>query len=408
MSTFDITKYLRPGDTVVVGQAAAEPPELVAKLIEAAVCIPDLTALCGYTVSDAWAGATESRPTVKSYVAHGGLRELSDKGLLQLVPWNYSRFEELLTSGHLRADVVLLQVGPPDDDGYYSLGATVDYAVVAAERARVVLVEVNPNMPRPNAARRLHSSLVTASISTSRALAGSPARAPSEVERDVAVKVAELVPSGATIQLGVGALAEAIGWELRGHRGLRVRSGLVGDWLVDLQEAGALDAEPGSCVVGMAVGTERLYRFLDESDIVYLAPITEQISPEAISRDGPLVAINAAIEVDLLGQVNSEAIGDRYVGGIGGQLDFFRACRASAGGMAIVALAATAPSGTGRIVGQLSGPVTTPKSDIDVVVTEWGAADIRACSLSERAEALARLADPRHRAELRASRPNWA
>ncbi|HEX2316476.1 MAG TPA: acetyl-CoA hydrolase/transferase C-terminal domain-containing protein, partial [Thermomonospora sp.] len=345
MADLDITEYLRPGDTVLIGQAAAEPPVLVEKFIEAAASIPGLTALCGYTLTDAWDKVTSGRPNVKTYVAHGSLRRLSARGLLDIVPWNYSRIEELITTGRLPVDVVLLQVGPADDEGYHDLGPTVDYAVVAAEHARVVLAEVNPNMPRTRASRRLHGSRVTAAISSARPLAGSPARPPSDEERKVAVNVAALVPSGATIQLGASALADAIAAELHGRRGLRVRSGLVGDWLVDLYEAGALDRTPGSCVVGMALGTERLYRFLRDSDVVRLAPLQEQISADAMARARPYVSINSAIEVDLLGQVNSEVIGGRYVGAVGGQVDFFRACRGSVGGTAVVALASTAPSG---------------------------------------------------------------
>jgi acyl-CoA hydrolase len=405
---FEITDYLKAGDTVLVGQAAAEPPTLVERFVDAAGEVGNLTALCGYTLSDAWGKVTAGKPAVRTYVAHGSLRDLSAKGLLDIVPWNYSRIEELITTGQVPVDVVLLQVGPADEDGYHDLGATVDYAAVAAEHARAVLVEVNPNMPRTKAARRLHRSRVTASIPSDRPLAGSPARPPNEAELRVAARTAELIPSGATLQLGASALADAIAGELRDRRDLRVRSGLVGDWIVDLFEAGALDTTPGSSVVGMALGTERLYRFLGETDVLYLAPLHDQISAEAMARSLPFVSVNSAIEVDLLGQINSEVIGGRYVGAVGGQVDFFRAARGSTGGLAIVALSATSASGTSRIVSSLNGPVTTPKSDIDIVVTEWGAADVRGLSLPERVEALAGIADPRHRADLLAHRPAWA
>jgi acyl-CoA hydrolase len=408
VADLDIGKYLRPGDTVLIGQAAAEPPVLVEKFIAAAHAISGLTAFCGYTLSDAWAGVSPGQPNVKAYVAHGALRKLSAEGLVDIVPCHYGRIEDLITTGHLRVDVVLLQVAPADADGYYSLGATVDYAAVAAERARVVLVEVNANMPRTSSSRSLHRSRVAASITSSRVLVASPARSATSAERAVAENVAAFVPSGATIQLGVGALADSIARELHGRTDLRVRSGLVGDWLVDLHEAGALAGLPGSCVTGMALGTDRLYKFLSDSAQVRMAPVDEQLAPAALAQCDPYIAMNSAIEVDLHGQVNAEVAGGRYVGAVGGQAGFFRAARQARSGLAIVALAAANADGTAtRIVPAVSGPVTTPQSDVDLVVTEFGAADLRGTSYRERAERLIGVAAPQHRATLTSGRPPW-
>lgn len=408
MADLDIAEYLRPGDTVLIGQAAAEPPVLVRKLIAAAHDIGGLTAFCGYTLSAAWEGVSAGKPHVKTYVAHASLRKLSAKGLVEIIPCHYSRIEELIAAGHIRVDVVLLQVAPADADGYYGLGATVDYAAVAAEKARAVLVEVNQNMPRTCSSRRLHRSRVTASVTSSRPLADSPARPPTTAERAVAKNVAAFVPSGATIQLGVGALADAIARELRGRRGLRVRSGLVGDWLVDLDEAGALADVPGSCVAGMALGTERLYTFLQSSAKVRMAPVDEQLAQAAMAECDPYVAMNSAIEVDLHGQVSAEVAGGRYVGAVGGQVGFFRAARWARSGLAVVALAATNADGsTSRIVPALSGPVTTPQSDVDLVITEFGAADLRGASYRERAERLIEIAAPPYRAALTSGLPPW-
>jgi acyl-CoA hydrolase len=403
----DLTPYLKRGDTVVIGQAVAEPPILVEGLIEAAQTIDDLTALCGYTLSDAWSAVTPGKPWITAYAAHGALRKLGP-GTLDFLPLHLSRLEDHIRRGRLAADVVLLQVGPADADGYHDLGATVDYAVLAAERARVVLVEVNENMPRTRATRRLHRSKVTAAIESDRPLAGDPARPANDVEKRVAANVASLVPDGAVIQLGASALAEAVGQELRARRGLRVRSGLVGDWLVGLHEAGALSDRPGSVVTGMALGGKELYAFLDGSEVVDFAPMDVQTGPTATPEFSPYVSINSAVEVDLFGQLNSELAGGRYVGAVGGQVDFFRAAAGSQDGIAIVALASTSPKGTSRIVPELSGGlVTCSKSDVDVVVTEWGIADIRACSISERMRRLVEVAHPDHRSRLAAVRPCW-
>jgi len=408
VADLDIARYLRPGDTVLIGQAAAEPQALVEKFIAAAHAIGGLTAFCGYTLSDAWAGVSPGQPNIKAYVAHGALRKLSAKGLVDIVPCHYGSIEDLITTGHIRIDVVLLQVAPADADGYYGLGATVDYAAVAAEHARVVLVEVNANMPRASSLRRLHRSRVAASITSSRVLAGSPARPANAAERTVAENVAAFVPSGATIQLGAGALADAIARALHGRRDLLVRSGLVGDWLVDLDEAGALADSPGSCVTGIALGTDRLYKFLSDSAKVQMAPIDAQLAPAALAQCDPYVAMNSAIEVDLTGQANAEVVAGRYVGAVGGQPGFLRAARQARSGLAILALAATNSDGsTSRIVPAVTGPVTTAQSDVDLVITEFGAADLRGTSYQERVERLIAVAAPQHRATLTSGRPPW-
>jgi acyl-CoA hydrolase len=407
MTELDLADYLRAGDTVVVGQAVGEPPILVEKFIRAARSIDDLTAFCGYTLGDSWARVTPGRPRIKAYPAHGALRTV-DPAAVDVVPLHLSRIEDHVRSGRLAADVVLLQVGPADRDGFYNLGALVDYAVVAAERARVVLVEVNENMPRTRSSRTLHRSQVTAEIESARPLAGDPARPADEVEKRVAANVASIIPDGAVIQLGASALAEAVAERLRVRRGLRVRSGLVGDWLVGLHEAGALDGRPGSVATGMALGGKELYAFLDGSAIVEFMPTDELLAPTATAEYSPFVSINSAVEVDLCGQVNAEIAGGRYVGAVGGQVDFFRAANRSPGGMAIVALASTSPNGMSRVVAELCGGlVTSLKSDVDVVVTEWGVAEIAACSMSERKERLLRVAHPDHRAALAEASRSW-
>ncbi len=401
----DVAEFLRPGDTVVVGQTVAEPPTLVAQLVAAAQAVDGVTALCGYCVADAWAVAVPGHPRVKAYVGGGAVRNLAP-GVLDYLPLHASRIQDHVTSGLLPVDVVLLQVGPPDADGFYDLGGSVDYCVVAAERARAVLVEVNENMPRTRSSRRLHRSRVTAALHTAAPLAGSPARPPSEVERAVAANIATLVPDGAVLQLGLGSLPDAVGAALRARRGLRVRSGLVGDWLVDLSAAGALAAGPRSVVANLSLGSPGLYAFLDGAANVEFATNADLTAELADAALTPFVAINSAVEVDLLGQLGAEYAGGRLVGGVGGQVDFFRAAHRGADGAAVVGLASTA-RGVSRIVPQIVGPVTSLKSDVDVVVTEWGIADIRACSMSERVERLIAVAHPDHRAALAAARPAW-
>lgn len=403
MTVLDLADHLRPGDTVLIGQAVAEPPRLVERLIALAPRVPGLTALCGYTLSNGWDAVQPGTLDVKGFIAHGGLRKLAARGLLDVLPWHLSSFQTYLESGSVVVDVVLLQVGPADADGFHNLGATADYVMAAVERARVVLVEVNPHMPRTRSSYRLHRSRVTASFEVDSDLAASPARPATEIEEVVARHVADLVPSGACLQIGLGPLADAVCRNLRGRRGLQVRAGVAGDWLVDLYEAGAMSSEEPSSWVSMALGSRRLYDFLDGSESVEFAPTHDLVDPFEVRRGGPLFAINSAIEVDLTGQVNSEIVAGRYVGGIGGQVDFLRATRASRDGLAVIAMASTHPTGESRIVAELSGPVTSLRSDIDVVVTEHGVADLRGASLIQRSVRLAAVAAPQYREDLLAA-----
>jgi acyl-CoA hydrolase len=397
---FRLADHLRDGDTILIGQAVAEPAELVRELVDVAGDRHGMTALCGYTLSDGWHALVPGTLDVKGVVAHGGLRRLARTGLFDPLPWHLSAFQRNIEEGLLRPDVVMIQTGPADDEGFYNLGATVDYVMSAVNEVRVVLLEVNRRMPRTRSAYRLHRSQVTATIESQAELATSPARPATPTEHNVAQRVARLVPSGACIQLGLGSLADEVGRQLLGHKDLRVRSGVAGDWLADLHAAGALaEAEPAARV-SMALGSRRLYDFLDDSTAVEFAPTGDLVAPVAVRRDGPLFAVNSAIEVDLSGQVNAETVAGRYVGGIGGQVDFLRATRACPGSLALIAISSTHPDGSSRIVINLSGPVTSLRSDVDVVVTEHGVADLRAGSIAERAERLAAIAAPEHREAL--------
>jgi acyl-CoA hydrolase len=213
----------------------------------------------------------------------------------------------------------------------------------------------------------------------------------------VAAQVARLVPDGATIQLGIGALAVAVARALRAHRGLKVRSGMVGDWFLELLDAGAIDTQtPQACLASLAVGSQALYDSLDVDGPLGFAPPSQLVQPLPGS---PFMAINSAIEVDLCGQVNSEFLGPRYVGTVGGQPDYFRAARRSSGGLAILALPATSGrSASSRIIPRLQGAyVTTAQSDVDCIVTENGIADLRATDFSQRRSLIARIADARVR-----------
>lgn len=389
---------LQPGDRIVIGQAAGEPVGLVSELIELVSRLGSIEVFCGLSLNPAWEGRLPSALRVSTYLGLGTMRKLVADGRARVMPASLSQLSALFISGKLPADVVLLQVSPPDADGYHSLGCTLDYVWDAAQTARVVVVEVNAQVPATRGSRRLHASQVVVARQSDTALLEPAAEAPTDVQRQVARHVARLVPDGACIQLGIGGLALAVAGALRQHRGLKVRSGMVGDWLLDLVDSGAIDsAAPDACLASLAVGTRRLYQSLSASSVLAFALPAELANPVP---GAPLMAINSAIEVDISGQVNAEFMGGRYVGTVGGQTDYFRAARRSVGGLAILALPATTGRSAKSRVVRRCDHVTSAQSDVDFIVTEHGAADIRATTLQERRALIAGIADPGARAAL--------
>jgi acyl-CoA hydrolase len=390
-----LADHVRPGDTVVIGQATAEPPGLVAQLMELAHRVDRLTVFFGYSINPAWDTFTAGPTRLISYCALGALGGRVTRGEAEVIPCHLSQLSRYFAVGLLQADVVLLQVSAADEGGFHSLGCTADYVLEAARTARVVAVEVNPHVPRLSTSARLHSSEVIVLAQGDAPLLEIPAVPASEVQRAIGRQVAQLVPDGASVQLGIGGFAAAMAAGLYGHRGLRIRSGMVGDWLVDLAESGALDtSQPTSVLTSMVVGSARLYDFAVGSGLVEIAPIGQLLS--TVDREHwPLMAVNSAIEVDTAGQVNAETLGDRYVGALGGQGDYFRAARRTDGGLAILALAATAGRDRhSRIVDRVaSGRVTTLQSDVDFIVTEHGCADLRVATQSERYTRITQIAD---------------
>jgi acyl-CoA hydrolase len=337
---------------------------------------------------------------ITTYCGLGSMGALTRHGRAKVIPFAMSQLSAALAARTLPADVLLLQVSPADADGYHSLGFAADYVWEAAHVARVVVAEVNARVPITRSPCRLHRSQIVIARESNTPLPEAPPEPPGEVQTRVAREVAKLVPDGATLQIGIGKLSDAIAHALLDRRGLKIRSGMVGDWFPALVDAGAIDtASPDSCLASLAVGSGALYDWLGRSDRLGFALPEQLVVP---IRGSPFMAINSGIEVDLRGQVNAEFLGDRYVGASSGQPDYFRAARRSAGGLAILALPSVNERGdVSRIVPRIaSGYVTSAQSDVDVIVTEHGIADIRATDFGERRSRLAAIADPRMRGAL--------
>ncbi len=402
--TLDLARHVRPGDTVVWGQACAEPRALTRALVDSGIPV---RCFVGIPVSSSVAGELPGSIEVISYCGTGTNAALHAAGRLDVLPVHYSSLPALLSTGSLHADVVLVQVSAADENGRHALGLADDYLSDAVGTARVVLAEVNARVPFTEGAATLGPEQITASIHVDEPIAELPTPSFDAATLGVARQVAGIVEDGATLQFGIGGLPSACLQALGGHRDLGIHSGIVNDAALDLIESGAATGarktlDPGVAVGGLLAGTQRLFRFADRNPRLALRPTRYTHGLDVLAASYKMTAINAAIEVDLTGQVNAETIGRRYVGAVGGAVDFLRGANASRGGLPIIALPATA-RGRSRIVARLDGPVSTPRSEPVVVVTEHGVADLRGLSLQQRAARLIAIADPAHRAELDAT-----
>ncbi|MCW3040369.1 MAG: hypothetical protein JWM31_2274 [Solirubrobacterales bacterium] len=380
----DLGRWLRPGDGVAVGQCCAEPTALVEAVIASGT--DGLRLFAGMSYTDVFSAAAAAGIQVRSY---GGLGRVGRVPGLEVIACNYSALPALFAAGRLPGDVLLVQLSPPDAEGRCSFGPAAEYLVDALPHARVVIAEVNARCPRTAGASVAYDEL-TAVLHTDRELATGPTPAPGPVEARIAEHVAALVRDGDTIQLGVGALPEAILGALAGHRDLGVHGGMITDGVLALIDAGvvtnARKAAPdtGLTVTGAALGSAAMLDALDgRTDIVFRAT-SRTHAPGDILRAGRLATINGALQVDLDGNVGNEAIGPRRIGAIGGQGDFLRGA-AAGGGTPIIALRSAG------IVERLDGPLSVPRADVDWVVTEHGARSLRGLTDAARRAALTEL-----------------
>jgi len=401
----DLARVVRPGDGLVWGQGSAEPQTLVEALVAQRAAFSGCRAFMGVNYSGIVRPEHADHLRLAAYCGAGRNRELADAGVLDIHPHPYSRLGALIRSGSIRADVVLLQVSPPNSRGEYSLGLAAEYLVPALDAARAVVVEVNDQVPWVRCDRLLRESDFALAIATSRPPAAAPHAAPGELEQRIAAHAAPFVPDGATLELGLGALPDAALGALGGRRDLGVHSGALGDGIVDLMQRGAINnarkpIDSGETVGGVLFGTRRLWDFARDNPALRLRSVDDTHAPQVLAQFERFVAINSAVEVDLTGQVNAEVANGSYLGAVGGALDFIRAANQSAGGASIVVLPSTAGGRASRVVARLAGPVTTPRSEAGVFVTEWGAADLRGLTLRERVPRMIAIAHPQYREQL--------
>jgi acyl-CoA hydrolase len=372
-------------------------------LLDQADRLGPLRAFCGMSWDDRLTTQLPNSITLQSYGALGNLRSLSRDGRLEIMPCNYSALPRLFADHSLPCDVGLIQVSPPDESDLCTLGVGVDYVADAIAHTPVLIAEINRQMPATTGTPRIPLDRFSAVIETDRPLLEAPERGPDDIDREIARHVAGLIEDGDTIQLGVGSLPSAVLDELTGHTDLGMHSGMISDAVARLIDAGALTGEKkeidrGVVVTGAALGTRALYERIPELPLEF-RPASYTHSPAVLAQLRAFVAINSAIEVDLTGQIGAEVRHGVYVGAVGGQADFSRAA-ANTGARSIIALRSRS-RGESTIKPVLrGGTVTTARTDVDYIVTEYGVASLRGTTLDERARRLLAIAAPEHREQL--------
>lgn len=402
----DLGGLVRAGDTVVWGQACAEPQSLTERLMDQRADIGRFRCFLGIPATTTVRPEHADHVSFVSYCGSGSNRALYDTGVLDVLPCHYSALPALLTTGPLHADVVLVQLPPPDEHGYYVLGLADDYFAAAIDNARVVIAEINDQAPRTPGARKLTDDDLDVVVHTSRPPAEVAQREPDAVTEAIAANAAALIDDGATLQFGIGALPEAVLGALGDRSDLGVHSGLLNDTVANLMASGAVtnkrkSLDPGRSVAGFLMGSSKLFGYADHNPRIDLRSTTYTHDPAVLAAQDHFVAINSALEVDLSGQINAEMSNGRYVGAVGGAADFLRGAARSQGGLPMVVLPAAA-RGRSAIVSRLCGPVSTSRADAGIVVTEFGVADLRGQPMSERRRRLIEIAHPDHRASLEA------
>ena len=411
MSAADAVRHVKDGDMIVVPTGVGEPPALLTALSEQrrdfrGVQVAQILPLRKYGYFDP---ETVEHVRHTAYFFGGASRAGGQEGWIDYIPAYFSELPQLIERKLIPADVVFSMASPMDEHGYFSLSLGADYTMAAVENARAVVLEVNPNVPFANGDCHIHISQVTALVESDEPVleVGLPKIGP--VQEAIGKYVAELIPNGATLQIGYGGIPDAVVMQLTDKHDLGIHTEMVGDGIMTLVEAGVVtnrgkNYHHGKMLATFALGSKKLYQFMHRNPALEMHPVNFTNDPFLAGQNDNLHAINATMQIDLLGQCGSESLGFKPYSGTGGQADFVRAANRSNGGKAFIVLPSTAKDDTiTRIVPTLSAGthVTTSKNDINYVVTEHGVAQLRGKSAKQRAEALIGIAHPDFRGELR-------
>lgn len=410
-SASDAIAHVRDGDTIIVPTGVGEPPSLLNALSEQRrqfrdVKVAQILAVKKYGYFD---------PETTAHVRHLALffgaasRAGGQAGQIDFLPAYFSELPALISRGWMASDVVFAMASPMDEHGYFALSLAADYTMAAIAKARAVILEVNPNVPFAYGACHVHISQVTALTESTDAVAevGLPKIGP--VQQAIGKYVADMIEDGSTLQIGYGGIPDAVVMQLTDKKDLGIHTEMIGDGILSLIEQGVVTNRrknfmPGKMVATFALGSRKLYQFLHRNPAIEMHPVDFTNDPYIAAQNDNLVAINATLQIDLLGQCGSESLAHLPYSGTGGQVDFVRAANRSKNGKAIIVLPSTAKEDSiSRVVPVLSPGthVTTSKNDINYVVTEYGVAQLRGKSARQRAEAMIAIAHPDFRAALR-------
>jgi len=412
VSAEQAVRAIASGQRIFLTGNCSVPQTVLAALVQRAPELRDVEIVQVLTIggTDYVAPAMEGHLRVNTLFISDNVRKAVDEGRVDFTPCFLSEIPLLFKNRHLPLDVALIHVSPPDEHGFCSFGVEVGVTKTAAQSARTVIAEVNPNMPRTLGDSFIHVSKLTHIVPVDYQLPETPIGDPSELAQKIATHIAGLVPDGATLQMGIGGIPDAVLRHLTGHKHLGIHTEMFSDGIISLVESGVIDGEmkslhPGKIIAGFMLGTKRLYDFVHDNPIIELHPTEYVNDPFVIAMNDRMVSINSAIEVDLTGQVCADSIGTRFYSGVGGQVDFIYGASRSKGGVPVIALPATAKI-KGALVSKIvptlkvgAGVVTT-RNHVRYVVTEYGVAELYAKNIRQRARALINIAAPELREEL--------
>lgn len=403
----DFSSYVRPGDSVLCGQGAAEPVTVLEALLEQRHAVGGFRLFLGLSLTETVKPEHCDVVSVSSFGGFGTNARLARAGKLDVMPVHLHDMPSLLASRDIPVDVVIVQVAGPDDNGDYSLGLVADYLLQAMAMARVVIAEVNDRAPLTFGDTKVPRGRIDVLVESAHAPVSVPAGRITPEDEAMADHVVERITNGSTIQIGIGSAPNAILSRLTDHRDLGFHSGVLTDAMAELMRLGVANGsrksqDRGLAVTGAILGSQELYDFAHRNTAISMRSVDYTHDASSLGKLEELVSINSAVEIDLTGQVNAEVADGVHVGAVGGQSAFVRAGAQAARGFSVIALRATARRGTvSRISPALNrGVVTTSRSDVDLVATEFGIAELRGVGLAERARRLIAIAHPAFREEL--------
>jgi len=406
----EAVKQIKSGDNVFVHSATAVPHILVKAMSERYRELKDVTIYQIHTEGEAPYARAEmaSAFTIKAFFVGANMRKEIQGGKGSYIPMFLSEVPSLFRKKIVPIDVALISVSPPDKHGYCSLGTSVDITLAAVKAAKLVIAQVNECMPRTHGDGLIHVDNINIQVKENHPLPEVIMHEITEVQRAIGMHISRLIENGSTLQMGIGAIPNAVLSCLENHKDLGIHSEMFSDGVLPLIKKGVINGKnkrkhPGMIVASFVVGSKKLYDFIDDNPMVQMLDFEYVNNPDVIRKNPKVVAINSAIEIDLTGQVCADSIGSKIYSGVGGQMDFIRGASLSEDGKPIIALTSTTKNGASKIVPFLkqgAGVVTT-RAHVHYVVTEYGVANLYGKTIEERVELLIELAHPDHRAELR-------